>query len=220
MKDYNIYRVNSKAWDGFIYLRYVEGKLIDITLVQEMSPQAYDAILSQLPQYEQDILEQDQLMALTISENIKCAVVDKVSYQKINARSAKDKIVLFCGAFKTYRGVPYHPSQHEKANIKNVPVNKELLEAFFTSHVHNFTIDNYISRISIIRDHAKNGAPKWNDHKKVTSSDEKQAYTPPKIKNENAEYGQINYERAKQNAREQNQPKTLGERMRRKYGGL
>ena len=76
------------------------------------------------------------------------------------AKTQQDKIILFGMAFKHYRGMAYNSSDKEKANIKNVPVNKKLLATFFESPgVYVFTIENYIQRINVTKDFAMNGFP-------------------------------------------------------------
>ena len=83
----------------------------------------------------------------------------KIIIEPLKMSTAKDKIIWFCLAFKHYRKTNYLAKEHEKANIKNVPVSRDLLDVFFKSPINNFTIDNYISRINITKDHSINGLP-------------------------------------------------------------
>ncbi|MEQ9021904.1 MAG: hypothetical protein RLN82_03980, partial [Pseudomonadales bacterium] len=126
-------------------------------LSPQMSPKVFDAVMSEVPQLEADIPKGEHYMMAFAFETSPHS--PKVTYQPLNPSTAKDKLILFCHAFKQYRQVPYYPKEHEKANIKNVMVNKELLDVFFTSPLQHFTIDNYISRYNITRDQAKNGKP-------------------------------------------------------------
>ncbi len=86
----------------------------------------------------------------------------KYTHEEIPMRTAREKVIMFCTAYKHYRGVHYVAKDRESANIKHVPVSRELLDIFFQSPLHHFTIDNYISRINITRDWAKNGLPDKN----------------------------------------------------------
>lgn len=142
---YNIYRVNSKAFEGFIYLKYTNGKLSAIDIPNPMKREVFRALLQYIEQEETEIKPNSQI----IGTSIIC--------QKMNARTAKDKLIMFAMSFRHYRGFNYQASEIERANIKNVPVTKELLDCFFTDPLGKFTITNYIYRINITRDQLVNG---------------------------------------------------------------
>jgi len=150
MKDYNVYRVNSKAWKGFLFLRYQDGGLMDIVLNENIGQEAFAALVKVLPYRETDI---DRRVQLPVQRPVLC------TFEKVPGKTAAEKIKLFAGAFKAYRNTVYRPTQNESSNIKRVPVNKKLLDVFFTSPLQHFTIDNYIKRINITQDHAENGRP-------------------------------------------------------------
>jgi hypothetical protein len=141
------YKITGKLIPGSIYLRYEKGVLTAIAfeLTDAMNEQVWNA-------FKQRLNLQDNLKLL--GENFEVKELG-------NGRSVQDKIVLFCSAFKHHRGIPYKPKEVEKANLKNVPVTRELLEMWFKSPLANYTLDNYIKRINITRDWLHNG---MNNH--------------------------------------------------------
>jgi hypothetical protein len=141
------YKVTAKIIPGAIYLRYDKGELttIGFELTAPMNEQVFSA-------FKQKIQQQDNLKLIAESFEVK---------ELNNARSVQDKIILFASAYKHYRGIPYKAKELEKANVKNVPITRVLLDTFFKSPLANYTLDNYIKRINITRDWAQNG---MNNH--------------------------------------------------------
>ncbi|WP_400192798.1 hypothetical protein [Hymenobacter sp. B81] len=140
----SVYKLTSPAFPGgAIYVCYKLGAL-----------QALDLADAQLSTTQRAYL----LAALPVVEaELEKAQLGKMVIQPMPERTAKDKIVLFCLAYKEYRQVTYHATQNERSNIRTVPVSKELLKTFFESPLQDFSIRNYINRINITRDQLKNG---------------------------------------------------------------
>lgn len=138
------YKMTGRVLPGAIYLRYQDGQLaaIALELTASMDANICNMVRNKI------MLNEAQLHLGTDTIEIK---------RMDNARSVQDKVIKFCSAYKAYRGVPYKPTTLEKANLKNVPVDAKLLEMFFKSPLANFNMKNYIDRINITRDWAKNG---------------------------------------------------------------
>ena len=83
--------------------------------------------------------------------------------EELIARTAGDKVKLFCMYFKAKRGSNFTPSKAEKQNIKNVVVSKALLEAYFNNDTfplsYSKSINDYIRHYNYIRDIQRNGTP-------------------------------------------------------------
>ena len=141
------YKITGKLIPGAIYIRYEHGELTHVLLelTAKMNPQIFEAFKARLK-------SDDNVRHLLENFDVK---------ELGNGRSVQDKLVMFCGAYKHYRNVPYKAKETEKANLKNVPVTRELLDVFFKSPLANYTLDNYIKRINITRDWHKNG---MNNH--------------------------------------------------------
>jgi hypothetical protein len=143
----SIYKLTSpKIPGGAIYLRYRAGLLraVDVADAQPTAEQL-GYLLNILPVKEAQ---------LTSGE----VVLGTMVVTPLPERSAKDKIARFCAAFQEYRGVSYRPTQNECSNIRTVPVNQDLLTVFFeTPLLLDFSIRNYIQRINVTRDIARNG---------------------------------------------------------------
>lgn len=141
------YKITGKLIPGAIYLRYENGTLAAVLFefTAAINPQVYESFKA----------------CLNLTDNMQ-RMYQSFDVRELHAgRSVQDKIVMFCGAYKHYRGVPYKAKELEKANLKNTPVSRELLDVFFKSPLANYTLDNYIKRINITRDWAHNG---MNNH--------------------------------------------------------
>jgi hypothetical protein len=153
-----IYKLTSKKIaGGAMYLNYKAGFLqaIDVADAQPTDEQlAY--LLNILPVREGQLAE---------------VVWGSMVVAEIPQKTAKDKIKLFCAAYKEFRGIPYSPTQTEVSNLRTVLVTPELLDVFFHSPLMDFSIRNYIQRINVTRDIQKNGRdpkdrfPNEYDHK-------------------------------------------------------
>lgn len=142
--NYSVYRVKSKKLTGMMFLYYQDGKL-----TQAIVPEVEDANMVYLPTTEHELRQNPPIVPGS-----------KSTVQPLALKTAHEKIQMFCAAHQARRGVYYIPKKHEKSNIKTVQVTPELLDVFFKSpHLQHFTIDNYVSRINITRDWAKNGIP-------------------------------------------------------------
>ncbi len=139
-----IYKLTSpKIKGGAIYLSYYLGQL-----------RAFDRADAQPTD--------EQLAALLARLPAREAALPAVSWgtmklEPLPERSAKDKIVLFCAAYREYRGLAYTSTQTERSNLRTVPVSQALLDVFFGSPLLDFSIRNYIQRINQTRDVLKNG---------------------------------------------------------------
>jgi hypothetical protein len=147
-----IYKLTSpKIGGGGIYLSYREGQLRTLDLADAHPTAAQLLYLLQHLPADEAALAAAPLGSMTVAQ--------------LSERSAKDKIVLFCVAFKDYRGIPYHATQNERSNIRTVPVSRDLLKVFFEDDLVDFSIRNYIHRINVTRDKLKNsGAQKFPDY--------------------------------------------------------
>jgi hypothetical protein len=141
------YKITGKLIPGAIYLRYEKEQLVAVgfELNAPLNAQIFEA-------FKQRLNSTENVLRLSESFDVK---------ELTNGKSVQDKIVMFCSSYKHYRGVPYKAKELEKANIKTVPVTRELLDTFFKSPLANYTLDNYIRRINITRDFLKNG---MNNH--------------------------------------------------------
>ncbi|GGG33282.1 hypothetical protein [Hymenobacter glacieicola] len=139
-----IYKLTSKKIaGGAIYVSYRLGKLQALDLADaQPTPEQVSYLLMILPPVEN---------ALQVTDWGSMVVVP------IPERTVKDKIKLFCAAFKDYRKVTYQPTQTEASNIRTVPVSQELLTVFFETGLLDYSIRNYIARINTTRDILKNG---------------------------------------------------------------
>ena len=141
------YKITGKLIPGAIYLRYENGNLTAMLFefTEPINPQIFESFKG----------------CLNYTDNLQ-RMHQSFDVRELHAgRSVQDKIVMFCGAYKHYRGVPYKPKELEKANLKTTPVTRELLDTFFKSALANYSLDNYIKRINITRDWAHNG---MNNH--------------------------------------------------------
>lgn len=140
----SIYKLASpKIAGGAIYVSYRRGQLAALDVADaQPTPAQLRYLLGVLPPTETDLAAVN-LGAMTVTP--------------LPERSAKDKIKLFCAAYKEYRGVSYQPTQNEASNIRTVQVSQALLTVFFESPLLDFSLRNYIARINITRDVAKNG---------------------------------------------------------------
>ncbi len=140
-----VYKLTSPlVTGGAIYLAYRGGKLSGFDAADAVLTEAQlTYLLRHLPVVETELATVD---------------LGSMRVQLIPAKTAKDKVILFCQTFKTRRGVSYVATQMETSNIRTVPVTTDLLAVFFDSPLSDFTIGNYIRRINITKDRLKNGA--------------------------------------------------------------
>lgn len=81
----------------------------------------------------------------------------------LQPRSVADKVALFCLLYKQHKNLTYRAGKEEKANLKLVTVNNELLEVYFTSTQYPLTgtksMADYVRHYNTVRDLATNGKP-------------------------------------------------------------
>lgn len=128
---------------GSIYLSYKQGQLAAFDVADtKLTPNQLGWLLQRLPVSEAEITTAD---------------LSTLKVELVPGRTAKDKIKMFCAAYRDFRGVTYQPTQNEVANIKNVPVSADLLRTFFECPLLDFRIGNYVARINVTKDFLKNG---------------------------------------------------------------
>lgn len=80
---------------------------------------------------------------------------------ELKPKTVSEKVALFTMLYKEHKGHPYRAMKEEKANLKNVTVTKELLNAYF-KHV-NYPLNttksmaDYVRHYNTVRDLATNG---------------------------------------------------------------
>lgn len=81
--------------------------------------------------------------------------------KKLEPRSVADKVALFCLHYKQHKTVAYRAGKEEKANLKHVVVNEQLLKVYLTSASYPLTgtksMADYVRHYNAIRDLAANG---------------------------------------------------------------
>ena len=138
-----IYRLKSPRITGTIFVLYRDGLFSALDGADaKLSPEQWAYLLRTVPVQE---------------GGWGTVALGTLTATLVVPRSVKEKVVAFCAAHKDYRGVVYVPKLLEKANLKDVMVTDELLKVFFESPLQNFTLKNYIDRINITRDQARNG---------------------------------------------------------------
>lgn len=129
---------------GAIYVAFNNGYLTDVKLELNapLTGIQWDWFRGKMPYME---------------EGMSRMRVGSMEVKLLKPRTVQDKIIGFCVYYKKFRGISYQPKTVEKANLKDVPITKEYLEVFFNSPLSNYSIANYIVRINITKDWAKNG---------------------------------------------------------------
>lgn len=140
----NTYKVTGK-FKGTIYASYKNEWLdIAITDLGKMIQPTLTPTFVQLPLREFDLKHDDLLHAV-----------------EIKGKSVAEKVALFCLKYKEHKGVAYRAQKEEKANMKTVTVNAQLLDAYFTSEkfpLNQFkSMADYIKNYNTVRDLAANG---------------------------------------------------------------
>lgn len=143
--NYRDYKVTSPSFKGAIYFRFINEGLTHVEFDVASGTLSYDQwqwICKNLPA---NVSQMKQFSG------------NSFDVKELKPKSVKDKVIQFCSAYKYYLNVAYRATTLEKANVKNVPINKELLKVFFESPLQNFTLKNYTDRINITKAMAKNG---------------------------------------------------------------
>lgn len=82
---------------------------------------------------------------------------------ELKPKTVQDKVVAFSMAYRAKFNVAYSASKVEKANLKNVQVNRDLLETYFTSTDYPLSVgksmSDYTKHFNYIRQISANGKP-------------------------------------------------------------
>lgn len=74
-----------------------------------------------------------------------------------------EKVALFCIVFREVKGFAYHARKIEKANLKHVTVNRDLLLSYFNTFTFPLTsaksMEDYVRHYNYVRDMTHNGKP-------------------------------------------------------------
>jgi len=93
-------------------------------------------------------------------------LTDGFVLEDMQKMTAREKLIVFCNGYKASKKTTYSAKQAEKANIKTVQVNEELMKAYFnhTNYPLNVakSINDYIRHFNFVKDLAANGTPKTN----------------------------------------------------------
>ena len=142
------YKVTSQFFNGSAFAMYDNGMLD--TLIVELSD---DAPGCKQTDYDQFPLKEKDLL---------------ISYGKWQAielkpKTVAEKVALFCLLYKKHKGIAYRATKQEKANMKLVTCNQQLLDKYFTSTAypltHTKTMADYVRHYNTVRDLATNGTP-------------------------------------------------------------
>jgi hypothetical protein len=83
--------------------------------------------------------------------------------KELKGKTVADKCALFCLVYKQHKGHPYRANKVEKANLKNVTVNTDLLKTYFdnVNYPLNATksMADYVRHYNTVRDLCTNGKP-------------------------------------------------------------
>jgi hypothetical protein len=137
----NIYKIGFEGEKGQAYASYTDGILrMFINDISKFStPPRY------IPIKEEHI------------HNLASTHVVKL----VEARSVADKVAHFCIKYREHKGVAYRAGKEEKANLKGVTINDQLLNTYFTAIQYPFTqtktMADYVRHYNAVRDLAANG---------------------------------------------------------------
>lgn len=107
------------------------------------------------------------------------------SVQHLAPKSVADKVALFCIKYKQHKNLTYRAAKEEKANLKLVTVNEQLLDAYFT-HV-NYPLNttksmaDYVRHYNTVRDLATHGAKPRGGFPDVPDSEYEKTLSPEKL---------------------------------------
>ena len=135
-------------FDGVVYAMYKDGML--------------DTLLCQLtkPLISKDNPPGWDMFPLQENDLINCT--DMFKAVELKPKTLADKVALFCLKYKQYKKQPYQAQKIEKANLKLVTVNEQLLNTYFTNN--NYPLNStknmadYVRHYNTVRDLTANGA--------------------------------------------------------------
>lgn len=86
-----------------------------------------------------------------------------ITHQELHPKTVADKVAMFCMLHKKYKGFAYRAGKTEKANMRGVNVNEQLLDAYFTNATYPLTttktMADYVRHFNTVTDISRNGKP-------------------------------------------------------------
>ena len=96
---------------------------------------------------------------------------EMLTAKELKAKSVADKVAMFCMLYKNHKGITYRAMKEEKANLKSVTVNEQLLNTYFATVQYPLTgiktMADYVRHYNAVRDLATNGKPVKNSFPEV-----------------------------------------------------
>jgi hypothetical protein len=103
----------------------------------------------------------------------------------LKPRTVAEKVALFCMHYKKHKSVAYRATREEKANMKLVTVNEQLLNTYFTHTAypltHTKSMADYVRHYNTVRDLAANGVPQKKTFPDHPDSDYEKTLSPEKL---------------------------------------
>lgn len=148
----NVYKLISEIGTG--YAMYTNEILETAYFEPKLSAREIDSYAGTcFPIHERD-LTGDNTRAYSIFKK----------YQLLVPKTVAEKVALFCIIHKQEKKFAYNAGKTEKANLKNVSVTRELVEAYFKNTTFPLsaskTMADYVRHYNTVRDLVTNGTPK------------------------------------------------------------
>lgn len=140
-----IYKITLRGVTGAAYAMFENG--VCAQFINELETNTNSSVLfSLLPLHE---VQFKGLTGITIGE--------------LKAKSASDKIALFCFMYTKHKGTTYRSTKEDRANIVHVSVTEPLLNTYFKATQYPLaglkSISDYVRHYNEVRDLATNGTP-------------------------------------------------------------
>lgn len=143
-----IYKITLRGVTGAAYALFEKGMLTQF--INELEGNA--TVLQLMPQLALSEVQFKGLTGITIGE--------------LKAKSAADKLALFCFVYQKHKGTTYRTTKEDRANIVHVTVNEHLLNTYFKANQYPLaglkSIGDYVRHYNEVRDLAANGMPVKN----------------------------------------------------------
>lgn len=140
-----IYKITLRGVTGAAYALFEKGMLTQF--INELEANA--TVLQLMPQLALSEVQFKGLTGITIGE--------------LKAKSAGDKIALFCFLYTKHKGTTYRTTKEDRANIVHVSVTEPLLNTYFKATQYPLaglkSISDYVRHYNEVRDLATNGTP-------------------------------------------------------------
>jgi len=140
-----IYKITLRGVTGAAYALFEKGMLTQF--INELEANA--TVLQLMPQLALSEVQFKGLTGITIGE--------------LKAKSAGDKIALFCFLYTKHKGTTYRTTKEDRANIVHVSVTELLLNTYFKATQYPLaglkSISDYVRHYNEVRDLATNGTP-------------------------------------------------------------